>query len=76
MPASIFGERFYGHREPAWHGLGTVMDEDLTATEAMRVANIAFPVNKWEMFAKNPETGEYLVTNQYAVVRDATEDDP
>ena len=75
MPASIFGERFYGHREPAWHGLGTVMDEDLTATEAMQIANIAFPVNKWEMFAKNPQTGEMIETNQYAVVRDPTEDD-
>ena len=75
MPASIFGERFYGHREPAWHGLGTVMDEDLTATEAMKVANIAFPINKWEMFAKNPETGEMIETSQYAVVRDPTEDD-
>ena len=75
MPASIFGERFYGHREPAWHGLGTVMDEDLTATEAMQIANIAFPVNKWEMFAKNPQTGEMIETSQYAVVRDPTEDD-
>ena len=75
MPASIFGERFYGHREPAWHGLGTVMDENLTATEAMKVANIAFPVTKWAMFAKNPQTGDMLETNQYAVVRDPTEDD-
>jgi len=75
MSANIFGERFYGHREPAWHGLGTVMDEDLTATEAMKVANIAFPINKWEMFAKNPETGEMIETDQYAVVRDPTEDD-
>ena len=75
MPASIFGERFYGHREPAWHGLGTVMDENLTATEAMKVANISFPVSKWEMFAKNPETGEMIETNQFAVVRDPTEDD-
>ena len=76
MPASIFGDRFYGHRKPAWHGIGTVMDENITATEAMKVANIAFPVNKWEMFAKNPETGEMIETDQFAVVRDATVDDP
>ena len=75
MPASIFGDRFFGRREPAWHGIGTVLDEELTATEAMKVANIAFPVNKWEMFAKNPETGELLETDQFAVVRDPTADD-
>ena len=75
MAASIFGDRFYGHREPAWHCIGTVMDEDITATEAMKIANIAFPVTKWEMFAKNPETEELISTNQYAVVRDPTADD-
>jgi len=51
------------------------MDEDLTATEAMQVANIAFPVAKWEMLAKNPVTGELIETNQFAVVRDPTPDD-
>ena len=30
MPASIFGERFYGRRQPAWHRIGTVMDLDAT----------------------------------------------
>ena len=76
MPASIFGERFYGHRTPAWHGIGTVMDENLIATEAMLVANIEFPIHKWAMFAQNPETMELVPSNQYAVVRDATADDP
>ena len=75
MPASIFGERFYGHREPAWHGLGTVMDENLTATEAMQVANIAFPIHKWKTWAENPTDGSLIETNEWAVVREPTPDD-
>ena len=76
MPASIFGERFYGRREPAWHGIGTVMDADLKATEAMQVAKIAFPVNKWQMWAENPDDGTLINTDNWAVVRDPTPDDP
>ena len=76
MPASIFGERFYGRREPAWHGIGTVLDADLKATEAMKVAKIAFPVNKWQMWAENPDDGTLIDTSNWAVVRDPTPDDP
>ena len=75
MPASIFGERFFGRREPAWHGLGTVMDADLKATEAMQVAKIAFPITKWPMWAENPTDGSLIETNTWAVVRDPTPDD-
>lgn len=75
MPASIFGNRFFGRREPAWHNIGTVMEADLTATEAMQVAKIAFPVNKWQMWAENPTDGTLIQANNWAVVRDPTEDD-
>lgn len=75
MPANIFGERFYGHRQPAWHGIGTVMDENITATESMKVANIGFPVNKRPMWAEL-EDGTLLKTNSFAVVREPTFDDP
>lgn len=36
MPASIFGNRFLSHREPAWHNLGLVVEEDVSAWEAYR----------------------------------------
>ena len=32
MPASIFGDRFVGFKEPAWHGLGKVFTEKLTVS--------------------------------------------
>ena len=47
MPASIFGERFAGRREPAWHKIGQVFgaDEQLTATEAMQRAGVLFNID-------------------------------
>jgi len=75
MPASIFGDRFLG-REPAWHRLGTVMDTtNLTATEAMEIADIGFPVIKVPTHAEMPD-GTLVETGQFAVVRNATHDDP
>ena len=34
MPATLFGERFIGRREPAWHRLGEVFDENLSKEQA------------------------------------------
>jgi phage/plasmid-like protein (TIGR03299 family) len=33
MAHNIFNERFYSLRQPAWHGLGTIGQEEQTATE-------------------------------------------
>lgn len=75
MPASIFGDRFLG-REPAWHRLGKVMDTtNLTATEAMEIADIAFPVTKVPTLAEMPN-GDLIETKQWAIVREPTKDDP
>ena len=75
MPASLFGERFLG-RKPAWHRLGTVMDsQGMSATEAMRIADIGFPITKVPTYAELPN-GDLIQTNQYAVVREPTSDDP
>lgn len=31
---NLFGERFYSLRQPAWHGLGKVMDAQMGAEQA------------------------------------------
>ena len=31
MAHNLFGERFLGHREPAWHGLGKTFEDPITA---------------------------------------------
>jgi len=84
MPASLFGERFYGRREPAWHGLGKVMDADLTVSQALEYVDIGFEITKAPTFAHidttDPDTGAYktlrVPTGAYAVIREPTFDDP
>ena len=52
MPASIFGERFVGFRQPAWHGLGTVFEDRITVSEAVSRANLGFEIHKARNFAR------------------------
>ena len=40
MAANIFGERFFGRRQPAWHRIGTVMNTDATVSEAMKYVDV------------------------------------
>jgi phage/plasmid-like protein (TIGR03299 family) len=78
MTAYIFGERFFGHREPAWHGLGTVLDEDLSVTNAFTKVGLNYGVQKVPLIA-NLQVGETafmpLPTDKFAIVRDPTPDD-
>ena len=84
MPATLFGERFYGRREPAWHGLGVVMDADLTVSQAMEKVDISFEIHKAPNFAHidsvDDQTGAYrtlrVPTDSYSVIREPTFDDP
>ncbi len=41
MAHELFGERFYGKRIPAWHGLGKVFKHEPTAVEAFEEAGFA-----------------------------------
>ena len=77
MPATLFGERFLGRREPAWHKLGETFpaDEKLSASDAMVRADILFEVEKYPQVVKMPN-GTELQTDSYAVVREPTIDDP
>ena len=77
MPAVIFGDRFLGRREPAWHGLGQTFDEPMTMTEAVVKANIDFRISKHRVVASIPtaEGTELIPTNDFAVVREPVDDD-
>ena len=77
MPATLFGERFIGRREPAWHRLGEVFpaDEKMTASEAMQRADILFGIDKHPQIVRMAD-GTELTTDSYAVVREPTADDP
>ena len=75
MAASIFGERFYGRRTPAWHKLGVVMDQDCTVSEAMKYVDVDFKILTVPTMAQLPD-GSSITTNSNAVVREPTNDDP
>ena len=85
MPASIFGDRFVGFKQPAWHGLGQVFTEPITVSEAVSMANIGFDIYKARNFARM-DTGRYddnrvpivhsIATDSYSIMREPTFDDP
>ena len=74
MSASIFGERFYGRRTPAWHRIGTVMDADLTVSEAMTHVDVDFKIFTSPAFIEMPD-GTKIPTDHNAIVREPTQDD-
>ena len=88
MAASIFGERFFGRRQPAWHGLGTVMNEDLTVSQAMQHVDLGFEIYTTPTYIYVEEetqqgvtVGKYVTTESLgsehnAIVREPTLDDP
>jgi phage/plasmid-like protein (TIGR03299 family) len=90
MSANIFGERFMGHRQPAWHGLGTVLQERVSASEAVRVAGLDYSVqtidlpvplaiDTWVDSPQGPYINDskirFLDSGVVAIVRDPTPDD-
>lgn len=63
---------FASAREAAWHQLGTVTDEAMTAQEALAAAHLAgWNIRKVPLFAVDPETGNSMeVPGRSAVIRD------
>lgn len=75
MAHNIFGDRFIGAREPAWHGLGQVFTEPITMLEAVGRIGAGFEVVKAPLFVK--VDGRYIaVEDQVGLVRRPTDDDP
>lgn len=75
MAHDIFGARFVGTREPAWHGLGTVLTDTTTAQEALKIAGIDFTYATSALLAETPD-GMVPVDNRQAILRSPTDDDP
>lgn len=75
MAHEIFGERFLGHRTPAWHGLGQVFDEPLTVTEAVHRCGADYRVELLPCLTEY--RGHYIeVPSRRVIVREPTHDDP
>ena len=67
MAHEIFGERFFGkQREPAWHGLGKVMDVPVTAIQAFE------DMGAYDIHAEKLYRGNGSVVSGQAIVRELT----
>lgn len=79
MSHEIFGERFLGRREPAWHGLGQVFDAPIGAVEAVEAGSMDFEIVKAPVTAHFSHGGskrQVKVRGQYALLREPTHDEP
>jgi phage/plasmid-like protein (TIGR03299 family) len=67
------GAAAYAYK-PAWHGLGIVIDELMTAADCLRqVPELASDIVPTPVYAKNPETGFFVPIDGY--VANVREDD-
>ena len=82
MSHEIFGERIALRNAPAWHGLGKVFTEALSASEALKLADCDYDVAKVPLFVTYPpgETDpakiKVLDTKHVGLVRLPTADSP
>lgn len=73
MAHNLFGERFASLRQPAWHALGTVFQDPMTAVEAVGLANLNYKIEKSPLFINY--NGVQVPTGEVALVREPTPDD-
>lgn len=75
MPPNIFGSRFLGHRQPAWHGLGKTFNKPLAASDALAEAGMIYAITKEPLYFL-AEGHLVWVPDRVALVREKTDDDP
>lgn len=51
--------------QSAWHGLGTIIEEDLTCVEAAERFGLTWDVNPWPLLTRNPATGELVEVDSH-----------
>lgn len=71
---NLFGERFVGIRQPAWHGLGKVFENPISALQAVKEADMDFQIVKEPLFAEI--NGHHVPTEKVGIFRAPTMDDP
>lgn len=74
MSHEILGERFFGHRTAAWHGLGYVTEADMTAGEAYVNHIGRYDVTLEPIVAGT--SGLVVFEDRLAIVRHPIEEDP
>lgn len=69
MAHNLFDDRFGDARQPAWHGLGTVFTEELSATAAYK------KIGRYEVRLV-PAVADGIALGKNAILRDPVTDDP
>lgn len=57
------------HREKAWHGLGTIVENAPTPREALQIAGLDWSVEQWPLSATNGEGVKIAIPKQVMNVR-------
>jgi phage/plasmid-like protein (TIGR03299 family) len=61
------------HREKAWHGLGIVVQDAPTPTEALHIAHLDWTVEQWPLVAVNEGGARMAVPSHFLNVRSDTQ---
>lgn len=72
---AIFGERFYGTRKPAWHGIGQIFDKALKPSVAVKKVGMDYTVQTYPMYSY-PVKGKKVESARLSILRSPTTDDP
>lgn len=73
---NLFGERFIGMRQPAWHELGIVsQDITLTPSQGFKDAGLDYGFTKVPVGYTLPD-GQFVTSDKFALLRNPTDDDP
>lgn len=70
MGHELFGERFLSFRQPAWHGLGQVIDDQIGAVDALE------KIGKYEVTLEDLFTSDGFKSDSRSIIRHPTADDP
>lgn len=76
MAHNLFGERFLSRDVPAWHNLGTVVTEDITAEDAVTQARLDYGISKVPALAMVGPNEFVAVPETFHLMRQPTDDDP
>lgn len=63
---------FASHAEKAWHGLGQVVDNAMTAEEAIKLANLDYTVEKANVYMKTQDDTNVQIEGFYSTYRTDT----
>ena len=74
MAANLFGDRFVGIRQPAWHGLGKVFESPIPISQAVVEAGMDYEVIKLPLIAKLDD--KEIDSGKMGIFRTPTADDP